>query len=234
MTTGQAQPDKPAANPYRRPWWLIVNKSAQLITTVREETRPGERVFIIRGEPLVQGLGWLIWGPVGALVVILLLAGLAIAFRISERDWGIKAVFVVAFLALPALAWAGIAAVLAHLSEKFLQAERQAEAQGCTIRLSQNQGELYYQTLAQAQPEKLAYQHIRQAKVTHPIGGRDSRALQLILETHNGPVILLNESLGTQNQKLDLAHEIQQVLKDYLDNNKNPPEEGGLMVNSEL
>ena len=127
MTTGQAQPDRPAANPYRRPWWLIVNKSARLITTVREETRPGERVFIIRGEPLVQGLGWLIWGPVGALVVILLLAGLAIAFGISERGWGIKAVFVVAFLALPALAWAGIAAVLAHLSEKFLQAERQAD-----------------------------------------------------------------------------------------------------------
>ncbi|HXV42841.1 MAG TPA: hypothetical protein VEC96_07240, partial [Anaerolineae bacterium] len=197
MTIGQAQPDKPAANPYRRPWWLIVNKSARLITTVQEETRPGERVFIIRGEPLVQGLGWLIWGPVGALVVILLLAGLAIAFGISERGWGIKAIFVGAFLALPALVWAGIAVVLAHLSEKFLRAERQAEAQERIICLSQNQGELYYQSLAQTEPEKLAYQHIRQARVTHPIGGRDSRALQLILETHNGPVILLNESLGT-------------------------------------
>src|SRR5262245_47984751 len=103
MTTEQTQPDKPAVRPYRRPWWLIVNKSARLITTVQEERKPGERVFIIRGEPLVQGLGWLIWGPVGALAVILLLAGLAIAFGINERGWGIKAIFVVAFLALPAL-----------------------------------------------------------------------------------------------------------------------------------
>ena len=52
---------------YQRPWWLIVNKPAGLITTVKEETDSGERVFIIRGEPLVQGLVWLTWGPTTAL-----------------------------------------------------------------------------------------------------------------------------------------------------------------------
>jgi hypothetical protein len=215
MTDEQVYPKRPEAKVYRRPWWLIVNKSARLITTVQEETRPGERVFIIRGEPLIQSLGWLTWGPVGAVVVILLIAGLAMALGINERGWGIKAIFVVAFLALPALVWSGVAVALIYLSKKFLQAERQAEAQACTIRLNQNQGELTYQTLAQPQPEKLAYQHIRQARVTHPIGGRDAHALHLTLETHKGPVILLNEALGTQNQKMDLAHEIQQALKDY-------------------
>jgi hypothetical protein len=217
MTNEQAYPKRPEASSYRRPWWLVVNKSARLISTVQEETSPGERIFIIRGEPLIQGLGWLIWGPVGALVVILLLVGLAIALGISEQSWGTKAIFVSAFLVLPALTWGGIAAVLIYLSKKFLQAERQAEAQMCTIRLNQNQGELTYQTSAQSHPEKLAYQHIRQAKVTQPIGGRDLRTLHLTLETPNGPVILLNESLGTQNQKMDLAHEIQQALKDYSD-----------------
>ena len=58
---------------YRRPWWLVVNKPAGLVTTVQEESSPGERIFIIRGEPLVQGLVWLTWGPVGALLVILIL-----------------------------------------------------------------------------------------------------------------------------------------------------------------
>lgn len=215
MSNQQAYPKQPEANAYRRPWWLIVNKSARLITTVQEESRPGERIFIIRGEPLIQGLGWLTWGPVGALVVILILAGLAIALGVSEGDWGLKAVFVVAFLALPALVWGGITVALMRLSKKFLQAERQAEAQTCTIRLNQNQGELHYQSPGQSHLEKLAYRHIRQARVTHPIGGRDLRALQLTLETKNGPVILLNEALGTQNQKMDLAHEIQQALKDF-------------------
>jgi len=126
--------------PYRRPWWLVVNKSGRLITTVQEDTRPGERVFTIRGEPLVQGLGWLTWGPVGALLVILILAGLTVGLGISEQGWGIKAVFIVAFLALPALAWGGVALAMTRLSAKFVQAERQAEAQSCLIRLDQKQG----------------------------------------------------------------------------------------------
>lgn len=211
---------RPPVIPYRRPWWLIVNKSAQLITTVQEETRPGERVFTIRGEPLVQGLGWLTWGPAGALLVILILAGLAAGLGISQQGWGLKAVFIVAFLALPALAWGGVALAMTRLSAKFVQAERQAEAQSCLIRLDQKQGELFYQNSAQG--AVLAYQQIRQVRVTHPIGGRDQQALLLVLETEHGPVILLNESLGTQNQKMDLAHEIQQALKDYAAN-KNIP-----------
>jgi hypothetical protein len=204
-----------AEPPYRRPWWLLVNKSARLITTVQEETRPGERVFIIRGEPLVQGLGWLTWGPVGALLVILVLAGLAVALGISGRGLATKAVFIVAFLALPALVWGGVALVVTRLSQKFVQAERQAAAQSCLIRLNQQQGKLFYQTTTHQNGETLAYQHIRQARVTHPIGGRDQRVLLLALETEHGPVILLNEALGTQNQKMDLAHEIQQAIKDY-------------------
>lgn len=208
--------------PYRRPWWLVVNKSGRLITTVHEETRPGERVFTIRGEPLVQGLGWLTWGPVAALLVILILAGLAVGLGINERGWGIKAVFIAAFLGLPALAWGGVALAMTRLSAKFVQAERQAEAQGCLIRLDQKQGELFYQGSAQAEGTVIAYEHIRQAKVTHPIGGRDQQALLLVLETEHGPVILLNESLGTQNQKMDLAHEVQQAVKDY-SVNKNIP-----------
>ncbi len=204
-----------AQKPFRRPWWLIINKSTQLITTIHEETRPGVRIFVIRGEPLIQGLGWLTWGPIGALGTILLLTGLAIALEISERSWLIKIGFIAAFLALPALAWVGLSLVVARLSEKYVQAERQAESRQCLIRLDQNQGELSYQTAGQPEEEKLVYQYIRQAKVTYPIGGRDSRTLLLTLETDNGPLILLNETLGTMNQKMDLAQEIQQALKDY-------------------
>jgi hypothetical protein len=150
-------------------------------------------------------------------VVILVLAGLAIALGINERGWGFKTLFIGAFLALPALAWGGVALAITRLSQKFVQAERQAETQTCLIRLNQKQGEFYYQTDRQAQGETLAYSSIRQAKVTHPIGGRSHQALLLTLETELGPVILLHESLGTPNQKMDLAHEIQQALKDYGD-----------------
>lgn len=203
--------------PYRRPWWLLVNKSAQLTTTVREETRPGERIFHIRGEPLVQGLGWLTWGPVGALLVIIVLTGLAVGLGLSERGWLLKALFIGAFLALPALVWAGVALAVTRLAQKHVQAEREAEAQTCLIRLDQKRGELSYQANAQPQAETVAYATIRQAKVTHPIGGRSHQALLLTLETEQGPIILLNESLGSSNQKMDLAHEIQQALKDYHD-----------------
>ncbi len=207
------------ASPYRRPWWLLVNKSAQLMTTVREETRPGERIFTIRGEPLVQGLGWLTWGPVGALLTVLVLAGLAVGLGLSERGWLFKALFIGAFLALPALTWGGVALAMARLSQKHVQAERQAEAQTCLISLNQKHGELSYQSNNHPQAETVAYAAIRQAKVTHPIGGRSHQALLLTLETEYGPVILLNESLGTSAQKMDLAHEIQQALKAHHDHN---------------
>lgn len=205
------------AQPYRRPWWLLVNKSDQLITTVQEETRPGERVFTLRGEPLVQSLGWLTWGPAGALLVIVVLVGLAVGLRLSEQGWLLKALFIGAFLALPALAWGGVALVVTRLAQKHVQAERQAEVQTCRIGLNQRRAELFYQLNAHPQVETVSYATIRQAKVTHPIGGRSHQALLLTLETEHGPVILLNEGLGTSAQKMDLAHEIQQALKDYHD-----------------
>lgn len=199
---------------YRRPWWLVVNKSAKLLTTVREEVRPGERVFVIHGEPLVQGLGWLIWGPAGALVVILGLAGVAVAFEINQQGWGVKALLIVAFLALPAVVWAGVALLVNRWSARHVQAERQLETQECVIRLDQQRRELSFCTTAQPTEIKLPYEQIRQAKVAHPIGGRDGMTVQLMLETLQGPLIVLNEALGTLNQKMDLAQEIQQALQE--------------------
>ncbi len=205
----------PSMPPHRRPWWLVVNKSARLLTTVHEEARPGERVFVIRGEPLVQGLGWLIWGPVGALAVILGLVGLTLAFEINQQGWVVKAVVIGAFLALPAAAWAGAAALVNGWSARHVQAERQAETQQCMIRLDQQRRELSYATTAQPGEVRLAFEQIRQAKVAYPIGGRDSQAVQLVLETGQGPLVVLNEALGTLNQKMDLAQEIQQALHNY-------------------
>lgn len=170
---------------------------------------------MIRGEPLVQGLGWLIWGPVGALVAILVLAGAAAAFEINQQGWGLKVVLIVAFLALPAVAWAGVAGLVNRWSARHIQAERQAEAQECVIRLNQQQRELAYSSTTQPGEVRLAYEQIRQARVTHPIGGRDSQTVQLTLDTPHGPLIVLNEALGTLNQKMDLVQEIQQALQDY-------------------
>jgi hypothetical protein len=196
---------------YRRPWWLVVNKPAGLVTTVQEEFKPGEQIFIIRGEPLVQGLAWLTWGPVGALLIVLILTWLAIVLNVREQPRTIQALFIVAFLGLPALAWAGVALTLNRLSEKHLQAERQAEAEECVIRLNQKQRELFYQTGPSSPEKKVAYDHIRQARVAQSIDGRKAKAQRLILETREETVVLLSEALGTLAQKIDLAHKIQAV-----------------------
>jgi hypothetical protein len=198
---------------YRRPWWLVVNKPAGLVTKVQEESSPGERIFIIRGEPLVQGLVWLTWGPVGALLVILILTWLAISLDVKEQAGTIRALFIVAFLGLPALAWGGGAMTLGRFSEKYLRAEREAETEECVVRLSQEQNGLFYQTTMQPTEKKVAYDNIRQARVARAIGERGSQALRLILDTDEGTLVLLSEALGTQAQKTDLAYEIQQVLK---------------------
>ena len=200
---------------YQRPWWLIVNKPVGLATTVKEESRPGERSFIIHGEPLVQGLAWLIWGPAAALVIVLLLAALALGMNVKEQSAAVRGLMLAAFLGLPALVWIATAIILTRLSQKPLQAERQAETQTCTIRLNQNQGELSFQTLAHPEEKKLAYCDIKEAKTTQPIGSQGSNKTCLTLETVTGPLILLDEALGTQAQKIDLAYEIQKALKEW-------------------
>lgn len=201
-------------NNYQRPWWLIVNRPAGLVTTVEEKPGPGERVFIIRGEPVVQGLAWLTWGPVSALLAVVVLAGLAISFEVKAQSGLVRALFTAAFLALPALAWAATTIVLTRLSKKYLDRERQASVQECAIRLNQNEGELFYRTSAHPDEKKVAYHEIRQARVAYPLGERQGTP-RLILETDGGPLILLNEALGSQTQKVDLANEIQTALKAY-------------------
>ena len=209
-------------NSYRRPWWLLVNKPPRLVTTITEENHAGERIFIIRGEPVVQGLAWLTWGPAVALATVALLTGLAITLQVKESGGAIQALFIIALLSLPALAWGGATLVLNRLSEKYLQAERQTHTREYMIRLNKNQGELFYQTTAQSEVKHWSYADIQRVRVTHPIGSRGDHALHLTLETNEGPVILLNETIGAQTQKFDLAHEIQEALKSYQAHKKSP------------
>jgi hypothetical protein len=197
---------------YQRPWWLIVNKSAGLNTTVQEEAYPGERIFVVRGEPLVQGLAWLVWGPVAALLVVGILVGLAILLDIKTQGSAVRGLLIMALLILPALAWGMVAAGLQLLSQKHLRAEREAEAQVCTIKLDQSQAALFYYTTAHPSEEKVPYGQIQQAKVTPAIGSQDLKKMRLILETDNGPLVLLSEKLGTLSQKRDLAQEIKKTL----------------------
>ncbi len=204
---------------YRRPWWLLVNKPAGLVTRVEEKTGPGERVFILRGEPLLLGLAWLTWGPVAALVVVGVLAVLAVTLPVREVAWPIRTFFILAFLALPALAWAATSFIMTKLSAKPLQAERAAEAQEAIIRLNGQQGELSCQMTARPEAKKIAYHQIRQARAAFAIGERGEKATRLVLETGQGPVILLDETLGTAAQKEDLAHEIQEAVKTFMELN---------------
>jgi len=198
---------------YRRPWWLPVNKPAGLMTTIREESTPDERSFVIRGESAAQGLAWLIWGPAAALLVIIALTGLAIHFNIREQSGVVRLFFVAAFLALPALAWAAATLITGRLSAKYLQAEKEAEARECAIRLNHKQRQFIYKISALAAEERLEFSQIRGIRATPAIGVRDGKALQLTLYTDRGKIVLLDEELGTPAQKVDLAREIEAILR---------------------
>ena len=202
----------------KRPWWLLVNKPAGLITTVKEESHPGERVFIIHSEPMVQGLAWLTWGPVAAVLAVLLMAGLALAFNVKEQSAATRGIVIAAFLGLPALAWAGTTVLLNKLSQKHLHAERQADTHARSIRLCQNSSELIFRIADHPEEQKLTYSTIHQVRVTRAIGKRNSKAVRLTLETDDGPITLLDEKLGTHAQKVDLANEIQKALRIYAGN----------------
>ncbi len=201
----------------QRPWWLLVNKPTGLVTTVREKTAPHEHTFIIRGEPVVQGLAWLTWGPVAALLVVTLLTGLAISNNIRDQGGNTRILFIAAFLILPALAWGLTTIITNRLADKHLQAERKVETQECVIHLNHKRGEFAYRTSASSSSvkdyeKKLTYDQIIGVQVTSAIGDRDGRLMRLSLDTTHGPIILLAENLGTSAQKDDLAQVIETAL----------------------
>lgn len=209
---------------YQKPWWLIVSISQQITSTVRDESRLGERVFVVRGEPHVQGVTWLVCGPISALVIIGGMVGLAVALGVKEQGLLMQILFIVAFFALPALAW-GVSVVLVNrASKKHVQAIKAARTQECLIRLNQKDGVLSYQLAGASTEEQLAYTYIESVKATPAVGAQSSKAMNLTLQTEDGPIVLLSEVLGSQVQKVDLAHEIQASLNRFEANKKPPPE----------
>jgi hypothetical protein len=198
---------------YQRPWWLLVNRPPGLVTTVQEESRPGERIFIIHGEPLVQGLAWLTWGPMSAVLVVLLLAVLALAFNVKEQSGVVRGAVVAAFIGLPALAWMGTTLLFNRLSRKHVQAECKASSRECLIRLCQDGAELRFRSSDESEEQSLPYGDIHQVKVIRPIGEQAGKNARLTLYTSDGPITLLDGTLGTHLQKVDLANELQKVLQ---------------------
>ena len=99
------------------------------------------------------------------------------------------------------------------LSQKYLQAERQADSQKCVIRLCHDGRELRFKLPNDSEEHRLPYGNIQQVKVTRPIGERVAKNARLTLYTSDGPITLLDETLGTHLQKVDLANEIQKVLQ---------------------
>lgn len=203
-----------------RPWWLLLNKPPGLVTTISDQSRPGERVFVIRGEPIVQGLAWLVWGPVAALLVIAGLTSLAIAFNLQQQPGLLRLLFVGAYLGLPALAW-GLAVIITNQrSAKYVQAIQAAETRQCTICLNQREGKLMCQP-ADGEPVELRYEQIERVYVSPSLGAQDSKAVNLALETTDSTLVLLNNLLGSHAQKADLALEIETALQKFTAN-KNP------------
>ena len=200
---------------YQRPWWLIVNKSTKSVTTIRDESTPGRRRFVVKGEPVVQAVTWLTCGPAAALGIIAVLTVIAVAWNVQSQSAVVRALFIGAFLGLPPLFW-GITVVLANsMAIKHLEAIRTAESQICTITLNQRDGTLNYQNSRQNQDTVIAYHQIQRVYVTPAIGATDGTQVYLALETDEGALVLLDEALGNHNQKADLSLAIETAIKKY-------------------
>ncbi len=209
---------------YRRPWWLMVSKSARLVTTVCDESTPGRRVLVITGEPTVQAVTWLTCGPAAALGVIATITVVAIALNVQAQDALTRAAFIGLFLGLPPLAW-GLTVLWANAkSGKHLEAMRHAEAQTCTLILNQQEGLFSYTTSQQKRELVVPYSEIKRVFVAPPIGASDVTKMNLTLETAVSTLVLLPESLGTHNQKADLALEINGAIQKYQSQQKSPSE----------
>ena len=193
-----------------RPWWLFAMQMSLLDTTIREDHHPDKKRYIIAGKPVIKNLSWIVYGPVFAVLAVLVVGALSWALAINRQDATLRLIFV-CFLALsPALAWAVMGAVMNKVSQRYLDAEVEAKKQRVEIEL-----DLATRALQKDNEFPISFDDIEDFKLVSDSGvyytpGENSVTIvNLIANTRQGKVTLLPKALGSLKQKLQIISELE-------------------------
>ena len=197
-----------------RPWWLFAMQMSLLDTTIKEDHQPDKKRYIIAGKPVIKNLSWIVYGPVFAVLAVLLVGVLSWALAINRQDATLKLIFV-CFLALsPALAWGVMGAVMNKLSQRYLDAEVDAKKQRVELELDMTTRALQKDNELPVSFDDIEdFKLVADSGVYYTPGENSVTIVNLIANTRQGKVTLLPKQLGSLRQKLQLLSQLEAAVQ---------------------
>jgi hypothetical protein len=184
-----------------------------LETTLKEDHQPGLKRFIVEGYPQFRSLTWITYGPVLAVIAVIILGGLAWSMDIRTQPSATKMTFVCLMVLVPLLLWAVGAGLINLLVSRALQQERIATSRRVEINL-----DLAEKTLRLNEGQPINFEAISNFKLMTSNGvyyepqEEISPLVQLMMDTNQGQQMILSKELGSTPQKLQLASQLQALI----------------------
>jgi len=199
----------------QRPWWLFAMQMPLLDTILREDHKPGQKRFIIEGKPVIKNLSWITYGPIAAVLALLLVGALTWLLGVNDQAKTTKLAFVCLLGVSPLIAWALAGALIGKTAQVYINRQIEANTQRAVIALDLNEKSLQ---LDETPPTPFAdiegFKLISDSGVYYSPGEDAVTIVNLIMNTKQGQATLLPKELGSLKQKLQLVSQLEARMKD--------------------
>lgn len=206
--------------PYKRPWYALAMQLPGLETTLNETQDGPVKRFLIEGKPVLRSLAWVAYGPLSAVIGVIVMGILAWALQVSNLEMGNKILFVCFMFALPVMFWFIGGWLASKLMEKPLLKQRESHTQIVKITIDTEA-----QSIMVNDDPPLSYDQVQAFKLVSDAGfdyeatEEASPMATLIMDTTQGQITLLPKTMGTGQQKQQLASKLRAVVSETQDQN---------------
>ncbi|OQY44209.1 MAG: hypothetical protein B6242_13205 [Anaerolineaceae bacterium 4572_78] len=197
----------------KRPWWVLAVQMPVLKTTIHEYHR--QQKFVIMGEPIIQSLTWIVYGPLFALSSIVIYTVLAWNFEVNTQSLALRLSASCAFILVPMIAWFVGAFIMSKITEPYINRQIKANIQHVEITIDFTKDILQLNKNKAIPLENIAdLQLISDRGEIYSHDAEYNPLLNLIMTTDDEKITILSKELGTRLQKLDLLNKLEKLLFD--------------------
>lgn len=194
---------------YKRPWYALAMQLPGLETTLNETQDGPIKRYVIQGKPELRSLAWVAYGPLSAVVGVIVMGIAAWALQVSDQTTGNKIAFACVMFSLPVIFWFAGGWLASKLMEKPLLKQREAHTETVEITI-----DTATQSIAVNEEPSMPFTDVSAFKLVTDAGfdyeatEESSPMATLIMDTRQGQITLVRKALGTSQQKQQLASKL--------------------------
>ncbi len=197
----------------QRPWWLFAMQMPLLDTILREDHQSEQKRFIIEGQPVIKNLSWITYGPIAAVLTLLLVGAATWMLGVNGQAKTTKLAFACLLGLSPLIAWAMAGAAVGKISQVYINRQIKADAQRAVISLGLNEKALQLNESPPISFDDIeGFKLISDSGVYYSPGDGAITIVNLVMNTKQGQITLLPKKLGSLKQKLQLVSQLENVV----------------------